>query len=108
MTPERRRATRHRGVEARCLLRIVAADCRTVLGLAVAEEASASGALLLASVALPVGPVLLEPEHSHPLAARLLRFGVLRCQERAKGGYLVAGAFDPGLTDEEAWILVWW
>jgi len=27
---------------------------------------------------------------------------VLRCQERAEGGYLLTGAFDPPLSDQEA------
>jgi hypothetical protein len=59
------------------------------------------------SVALPAGgSVLVAPEHPHPLQGPLLAFRVLGCQERAEGGHLLTGAFDPPLSDEEARTLV--
>jgi hypothetical protein len=55
------------------------------------------------SVALPAGGcVLVGPERPHPLEGRPPAFRVLRCQERAGGGNLLTGAFDPPLSEEEA------
>jgi hypothetical protein len=103
MTEERRADSRYLGVPGRWLMRLVSADGTARLGLATPENVSAGGALLVASVALPAGDsVLVEPERPHPLQGRLLAFRVLGCQERAEGGYLLTGAFDPPLSDQEA------
>jgi hypothetical protein len=103
MTDERRADRRYLGVPGRSLMRLVSADGAALLGLAAPKNVSAGGALLVASVALPAGgSVLVGPERPHPLEGRPLAFRVLRCQERAEGGYLLTGAFDPPLSDEEA------
>jgi hypothetical protein len=103
MTAEHRADCRYLGVPGHWLMRLVSADGRDQLGLATPRDISAGGALLVSSVALPVGhSVLLEPEHPHPLSARLLPFRVTRCEERDQGGYLLGGAFVPPLSDEDA------
>jgi hypothetical protein len=84
------------------LLRLLSAEGGQV-GLATPRDVSAGGAVLVASVALAAGEVvLLEPEHPHPLTGRVLPFRAARCHERAGGGYLLAGTFEPPLSDEEA------
>ena len=101
-TGERRRHPRHRAGPGACLFR-VASPGGLPLGRATPEDVSAGSALLLSPrLAPPGGAVVLEVLPPHPLAGRRLPFRVLRCEELADGGHLLAGMFDPRLAEQEA------
>jgi hypothetical protein len=73
------------------------------LGRAAPEDVSAGGALLLSPRLGPPGAaVVLEVLPPHPLAGRGLPFRVLCYVDLADGGHLLAGMFDPRLSDDEA------
>ena len=100
MTTERRADPRQR-VANPYLVHVLSPDGR-LLGIAVPEEVSAGGALLLGSRPWPPGTALaLEPQRPHPLAGRPLGFRVTRCEPLPGGGYAVAGVFAPRLDDQD-------
>src|SRR5436305_1969783 len=84
---------------APCLLRVVSSQGRPPC-LAVAQDVSPRGGVLLASAAQDEGrPLLQEPDCPGPRAGLLFR--VNACEGLAGGGYLLTGLFVPPLTDEE-------
>jgi hypothetical protein len=102
MLTDRRARPRHRAGPGACLFRVVS-PAGLALGRAAPEAVSAGGALLLSPRLGPPGEaVMLEALPPHPLAGRGLPFRVLRWVGLADGGHLLAGRFEPPLSDQEA------